>query len=219
MKNFKILLLIIFSQLIYCQDKKTVNLNFAPIYNEVLLNFDNQHKADFQITTLKFFVSHFDFYNKQKLIFSSNKNGFLIDVSKPESMNQKLEIPVDCNFDELKFYFGIDDKTNNNAISDGDLDPSNGMYWTWQTGYINMKLEGIYNKNKEFQFHLGGFIEPFVSFQTIELNNISNQNEIKIKINLNAFFDKISLNETNTIMSPSKKAVELSVIAAKMFGL
>lgn len=26
---------------------------------------------------------------------------------------------------------------------DGDLDPLNGMYWAWNSGYINMKIEGI----------------------------------------------------------------------------
>ena len=56
----------------------------------------------------------------------------------------------------------------------GDLDPTKGMYWAWQSGYINFKMEGscsqcLATKNN-FEFHLGGYQQPFYAMQTIELN-------------------------------------------------
>lgn len=213
-----------YTQQIYCQSNKTIGLNFLPLYKNQKLELNQQYVSNAQngnisVSVFKFYVSHFQFISNGNTVFTSSKNGFLINLDNPNSLTQKLEIPTDIQFDAIRFYFGIDDKTNNEGISEGDLDPSNGMYWAWQTGYINMKIEGMYAKKQEFQFHLGGFLEPFIAFQTVELKDITNQNEINVKVNLNDFFDKINLPATNKIMSPSEKAVELSVIASQMFGL
>jgi len=146
----------------------------------------------------------------------------LLDSSKPESLKRKITIPENTTFDEIRCYLGVDDVTNNDGIGSGDLDPMKGMYWTWQTGYINMKLEGFCkNSNTNdhgFQFHLGGFLEPYVAFQPIVLKNITTEN-ILIFIELNAFFETISLKESNTVMSPSETTVALSKKAALMFHL
>ena len=43
---------------------------------------------------------------------------------------------------------------------DGDLDPVHGMYWTWQSGYIQFKLEGLLRDSageRKLELHLGGF--------------------------------------------------------------
>ncbi|MBI1268443.1 MAG: hypothetical protein GC193_13535 [Cryomorphaceae bacterium] len=69
-------------------------------------------------------------------------------------------------------YLGIDSTTNVSGALGGVLDPSLGMYWSWQSGYINAKLEGVFWKDglrSEFQFHLGGYANPFNSFREIKL--------------------------------------------------
>lgn len=47
------------------------------------------------------------------------------------------------------------------------------MYWTWQSGYINAKLEGKSNlvntPTHAFAFHLGGYLNPFQTLQTISI--------------------------------------------------
>ena len=59
----------------------------------------------------------------------------------------------------IYFQIGIDSLTNVSGDLDGDLDPALGMYWAWNSGYINMKLEGKSSScksvKKEFQFHIG----------------------------------------------------------------
>jgi hypothetical protein len=179
--------------------------------------FSAVEKDSVSISVFRFYVSQFEIYNKGKLVSICNKNAFLIDLSKPETLQQTLDIGVFSSFDKIRFYLGIDDKTNNDGISDGDLDPSNGMYWAWQSGYINIKLEGKFKSDQEFQFHLGGFLKPYVSFQTIELDFLVCKKDIDIVLNLNAFLDSILLEKTNSIMSPCEKSVALSKLAAKMF--
>ena len=59
---------------------------------------------------------------------------------------------------------GVDSLTNLNCQFSGDLDPLVGMYWTWQNGFIHIKLEGygqkVLNPKGFFQFHLGGYTFP-----------------------------------------------------------
>ena len=78
-----------------------------------------------------------------------------------------------CRHDKIKFNLGIDSLTNVSGVMGGDLDPTKGMYWTWQSGYINFKMEGSSavcpTRNHEFQFHIGGYQDPFYAMQTLEL--------------------------------------------------
>jgi hypothetical protein len=54
----------------------------------------------------------------------------------------------------------------------GDLDPINGMYWAWNTGFISMKCVGevFHTKNgtsHKFEYHLGGYQAPFACIKAI----------------------------------------------------
>jgi hypothetical protein len=104
----------------------------------------------------------------------------------------------------------------------GDLDPTKGMYWTWQSGYINFKLEGNSNlcktRHNEFQFHLGGYQQPFNCLQTVFVQVKSTAN-IKLNIDVEKFFQYIQLSQLNHIMSPSKEAVELSEKLTETFSV
>ncbi len=39
----------------------------------------------------------------------------------------------------------------------GALDPANGMFWSWSTGYIMTKFEGTTAGGTDLEFHIGGF--------------------------------------------------------------
>jgi hypothetical protein len=220
--------LLTLAQIVFSQNKRTIDLNFLPVFKTETLKlgtayFSDSEKEKITFSVFKFYVSHFEFYNKNKLVYSEKNSSFLLDISNIKSLNRKLLIPLDCNYDEIRFYFGIDDTTNNEGIGTGDLDPSKGMYWTWQTGYINLKLEGTCKNSstadKSFQFHLGGFEKSFSSFQSISLKANSDSLPISIFIDVNAFLEKVALKEVNAIMSPSEKSVQLSKNASKMFHL
>jgi len=58
---------------------------------------------------------------------------------------------------------GTDSITNVSGALDGDLDPIKGMYWAWNSGCINFKLEGtrvISGKKTPFEYHIGGYNGP-----------------------------------------------------------
>lgn len=164
--------------------------------------------------SIRFYLSNFEFLTSKKEVIELPKKHFLIDLKEPNSL--LLETPKNLNHASVRFNLGIDSITNNKGALGGDLDPVNGMYWTWQSGYINFKLEGtspaVSTRKNRFQFHLGGFLYPFNALQTVELNN---KNEITL--DLTEFFEQVDLNETNTIMSPSYEAVEISKKVANSF--
>ena len=61
----------------------------------------------------------------------------------------------------FQFSIGIDSVSTIQTQFSGALDPSLGMYWAWNTGYIHFKMEGKSNlskeRNNEFQLHIGGY--------------------------------------------------------------
>jgi len=73
---------------------------------------------------------------------------------------------------------GVDSALNDAGVHPGDLDPVHGMYWSWQTGYIHLKLEGELELpgqvKQSFVYHIGGFTRPtsgpFLMSQITELN-------------------------------------------------
>lgn len=215
------------SQTLVSQNMQTVALHFVPVFDGAPLELNTKYPCVTEqnlvtITKFKCYVSHFSFYKNKQVVFSDTTEAYLLDSEAPNSLQRKIKLPTKTEFDEISFFFGIDGKTNEQGISGGDLDPSNGMYWTWQTGYINMKLEGscatIPTADHGFQFHLGGFIPPDVSFQPIRLETTTSS-EILIAIELNEFIKKIKLAEIHGIMSPGELATRLSENAATMFQI
>jgi hypothetical protein len=210
--------LLLISPKFFGQD--TLRFNFNPIFNGKPLvageRYFTENNDSIQVAIFRMYVSGFRLYKDGKEVYAVKDSYYLLDIAKPESFCRTAQIPQNLQFDAMRFYFGIDDITNNKGIGDGDLDPANDMYWAWQTGYINMKLEGTYGKNrKPFEFHLGGFLKPYTSFTEVRL--AAKSNFINLGIDLGTFFQHVFLNSVSAVMSPGKSGVELSGTAAQMF--
>lgn len=60
-------------------------------------------------------------------------------------------------YTQVEFTIGVDSVTNSTGLHEGDLDPSNGMYWSWATGYVFFRMTGRHAfDNKSFVFDIGG---------------------------------------------------------------
>jgi hypothetical protein len=172
--------------------------------------------------TIKFYVSDIELYKNEELVAVPEKKYFLIDVSNEESKYISLTSKNNEPFNKLKFNIGIDSLTNVSGVIGGDLDPTNGMYWTWQSGYINFKIEGKTKscpaRNNLFQFHIGGYQNPYNAMQKVELKT-SGKNKIVIEVAIDELLNKINLKETNEVMSPNTKAVEIAQSFSSVFTL
>lgn len=112
---------------------------------EPLVLFDQTYQDGFGepfiVTKFKYYISGIKVERKGKGDTLLVDRPYLIDQA--DSTTQTLAIPYPGGEAEvLTFYIGMDSVWNTYGAQSGSLDPLNGMFWTWNTGYIYGKLEG-----------------------------------------------------------------------------
>ena len=202
-------------------------IDFTPTFGKLsfVLNEDYHfsNKADtIQFNLLKFYISGIELLNSDIPVWKEDNSFHLIDASNDKSFSVFLNRPLNITFNKIKFNVGIDSITNTSGAMGGDLDPTKGMYWTWQNGYINFKLEGKSNRcetrKNEFEFHLGGYQYPNNALQTVLLAIPANEKTI-IYLDIEKLINKIDLTSVNHIMSPSKETILISKNVADTFSV
>lgn len=218
---------IVFNSPLLAQTNPALNIRFSGLFNANQINFGNTYidlsKTDsILFTSIKFYISAIELRKNNKLVFSEQNSYHLIDLAYDTSSTIALQVPATINFDELIFQIGIDSLTNVSGAMGGDLDPTKGMYWTWQNGYINAKIEGKSNlcktRHNEFEFHIGGYANPFNSLQTKKLS-VKNQKDINLTLEMEKLFQEIDLRIQNKLMSPSAEIVKLAMVFSTTFTL
>lgn len=208
------------SKMASAQDKIHLKWQVHYLGQNVQLNELYANKTDsLTIKELKWYISKIALFQDDQLVFSEPKSVHLLNIGEPKSLEIEFKSRKKISFNKIQFCIGIDSMTNVSGALGGDLDPTKGMYWTWQSGYINIKIEGESNSitNRDFQLHLGGYLQPFTAIQTVVLPITNASNEIKIGIELDSWLNQISLIGSAHIMSPSKEAVSMSKEFAKQF--
>jgi hypothetical protein len=221
------LFLIFCNSIFFSQATTPYTLVFQPVFgNAVLALSDSSYALDsgshvnFEI--LKFYISGIELINKNQTVWKEKKSFHLMDASDEKSMQILIPDFSSAAFNKIKFNIGIDSTVNVSGAMEGDLDPVKGMYWTWQSGYINFKVEGkcdvCKSRDHEFQFHLGGYQYPFNTFGTVTLNVIRDK-QFTIAIDLEKLINGIDLATVDHIMSPGKEAVLLSKQVQEIFRI
>jgi hypothetical protein len=226
MKLSLVVCLIFIKTFLFGQTKE-VSVHFIPLLQGKNLVMEQYYPIgdgtdSLQIETFQFYLSHIEFRNDTRLVPSTLPEILLIDLQEPSSQHIVGSLAKYQPFNTLHFMLGIDSLTNVSGVFGGVLDPTNGLYWTWQSGYINCKLEGkstiCATRNNQFTFHLGGYENPYASIQEVNLT-VTDQDDLVIELPLDDFFDQINLNKVTKIMHPCKEAVELSELLANQFQL
>jgi hypothetical protein len=210
----------------FSQDARIITVSFVPTIDNKNVKLDEDIIIDsvqhykINITKLKFYVSHLSFYKDEQLVWQDNELAHLMDAEN--EMNIKFTLKQNIEFNKIKFGLGIDSITNVSGALDGDLDPLKGMYWTWQSGYVNFKLEGtstaIRSESQKFEYHLGGYSAENNTYNSIVLP-VGNSDTINIAIDFNKFLSDFNVVTHVNVMSPGKVAVDLSKILASCFNI
>ena len=172
------------------------------------------------VTALRFYIGHIQLLQDGEVTGSADADYYLVDAAHPESLHMQLHYKK--SFNAIAFTLGVDAEQNQKGAADGALDPIHGMYWTWQSGYINAKIEGYSNvcatPDKSFQMHVGGFKEPYSSAQRIQLN-CNPATTIHLQMALESVLQKLNTDDFHNIMSPGADAYALSLILAQAFTI
>jgi hypothetical protein len=164
---------------------------------------------------MKFYLSDFQFEKdtRKHMILGTH----LIDLSDSSSFQLFPNFPVD-EYERVHFNFGLDSSYQVSEIVDGPLNPMNGMYWAWNSGYIQFKCTGnssaIALTDQTFEYHLGGYRQPFETLVPIQLAINGNTLILDIK----PFFQKtVDFTSVQRVMIPGKIAQSYCLELSKSF--
>jgi hypothetical protein len=192
----------------------TIQLQIHPILNKQPLVLGQRvfvpllHDS-VQIDRLRFYLSNMSFSNASDTQKNIGQQFFLIDIEDSTSLNPQLQLKKVNQWDDIHFSVGVDSATQLKGAQGGDLDPMHGMYWSWRSGYINFKCEGMspicLGRNNAFLFHIGGFQAPFNTIQSVSLPVYSDT--VVIQIDITPLLTLSSITENYQLMSPNTKAM------------
>jgi len=225
-KFFIISIAILFFQLGFTQEKKDslllrLNLKFRNESLERNKKYISELKDTLEIETFRFYISNIKLQYSDATTFSESNSYHLIDIENPNSFNIPITKTSEKTISKVIFSVGIDSLASVSGAMSGDLDPTKGMYWAWQSGFINMKIEGksssCKTRKNAFQFHIGGYMKPNYAIRTIELKPVNSN--LEINVDVAELFKYINLKDNNSIMIPGEKAMELADKAVGMFSV
>lgn len=142
-------------------------------------NYTNTNGDQYTVSRFRYYLSNFRFRKSDGTNYTvpadvnSDLGYFLIDEDNASSKNISIPNIPAGDYDAVEFLIGIDSLRNTSGAQTGSLDPANGMFWTWSTGYIFMMFEGNSPQStaagNKLQFHSGGFAAPANNLKKITL--------------------------------------------------
>ena len=179
-KLFSILILIASITFISsCKDKDddpiveattgTFNIEFNHIWgmasvpfqlNEMM--FHPRTLDSMEFTKLKYYISNVQLQKEDGTWWVEDESYYLVDLSETDGNTLAIMNVPEGNYKALRFTHGVDSMRNFSGAQEGALSVLNSMFWSWNNGYIMIKLEGNSPQAEDgtFRFHLGGYTEP-----------------------------------------------------------
>jgi hypothetical protein len=185
-------------------------LSIIPTWNKKPLELQHvyltQNNDSISFSTLKIYFSDFRFKDKISGRITSIDTLIFYDLADSSTHSFFNDLNL-SNYESVAFTLGLDSSKNVSGELENAYDPLLGMYWAWNTGYINLKIMGessaVPKNSHEFEFHLGGYRSPFATAQNIQID----LNDQYIYFDLEKLFsESINLTKNHHIMLPCKDA-------------
>lgn len=179
-----------------------------------------QEKLTFQ--TLNYYISNVKLKKSDGSWWSENESYHLVKVDDNTVPEVKIKNVPNGGYTEIAYKVGVDSTRNVSGAQTGALDPSHGMFWNWNTGYIFIKAEGVSpdSQNGGFSYHLGGFQEPNNAIQnktsafggsTLNVEGTIKEPQIHFYVNVARFWHGgISVDDVTTTHMPGENATTLA---------
>lgn len=184
-------------------------MNGAPVEGYTI--FENVNGQRATIESFKFYLGEFSLKNEK------NEDVKLKDIAFFDLLNGKNTLRIKLpkgNYRHLKFYAGVPDElngTNNPNFSasiyghDHPLSIFNGMYWTWATGYIFLKIEGKIDTSaaqnqtplSNYFYHIG--LQEFYTLKEFPAATFEIKPGMTTKVHISMEYNDFFRNENETI--------------------
>ncbi|MGP8215709.1 MAG: MbnP family protein [Bacteroidia bacterium] len=134
--------------------------------------YKNELGQVYTVTRFKYYISNICLKKEDGGLFKLDES-YLINEEEPASKEINLNEIPEGKYLSLSFIIGVDSLHNCSGAQAGALDPVNGMFWAWNSGYIFLKMEGKSPVSKSpgdlLEFHIGGYKSPYNCIRTIKL--------------------------------------------------
>jgi methanobactin biosynthesis MbnP-like protein len=183
--------------------KKKLTITFTNYAGSAVLNLDSTYKNQlgqpFTVTNIKYYICGIHLMRSDGSKYYPIHQYYLID-EHDETTRQINFIDVpEAEYTFMEFMVGVDSLHNCNGVQEGALDPTKGMFWAWNTGYIFLKFDGTSPLSKSngriLEYHIGGYRSPnncirkiTLNFKTPLLVNASTNQTINIKADILQLF-------------------------------
>lgn len=158
--------------------KGKLTINISHYVNETMMELDtvtytNKLGQPFTVTKFKYYISNVVLHSAggPDVVLPGY---YLVNEEEPASKQLLWEDVPAGQYTSLSFMIGVDSAHNTTGVQSGALDPVNGMFWTWNTGYVFLKFEGKAAASKSpgnlFEYHIGGYRTPANSLRVVKLD-------------------------------------------------
>jgi hypothetical protein len=166
-----------------------------------------------------FSISVFKYYLSNITLDSVPVPGCFL-VNEDSAASKVIPLPTG-HFKRLSFTIGIDSLLNCSGAQEGALDPLYGMFWTWNSGYIMAKLEGISPSSAlpghRLEFHIGGYRAPHMTQRKVSLDLPAGN--FTLVADAAAWFKDISFRQVAGFMTPGTTADHIADNYQHMFSI
>ncbi|MBV8255352.1 MAG: hypothetical protein JO154_22315 [Chitinophaga sp.] len=193
----------------------------------------NTAGEQYTVSKFLYYVSNFQLTDINGKTITLPQRYFLVDQATDSTKKITLDsVPVG-QYTAIKWTIGVDSIRNVSGVQAGALAPENGMFWTWNSGYIMAKMEGhspqATTALNVFLFHIGGFKQPYNALKTISITlpstltaGANHQAKINIKADADKWFhtpNTVSIAQSSIIMAAGVNAMAIAENYQQMFSV
>lgn len=132
-------------------------------------NYTNAAGEQFSVDMFKYFISNIQLVRADGTVWTvpQDSSYFLVDEENAASQRIAISAVPEGDYTAVRWVIGVDSMRNTKDVQfrTGALDvggAAQGMYWSWNSGYIFVKLEGSSpvlpsSAGGKFRYHIGGF--------------------------------------------------------------
>ena len=194
-------------------------VRFIPVWGEYPITRDSLNLEGWRFTDVRSYISDFRIESGATVFWQDTLPARLIDWLNPDANSFTYRLAQKSDSMRLCFSLGLDSALNCNGIRNGVLDPVNGMYWTWQSGFIHLRIEAISPEGKSIEAHLGGYRAPYATYNRGCFSSPQPVEELTVLFDLKPVMTAMISDKTSHIMSPGAKAQQYFRIAAMGLSL
>ncbi len=182
--------------------------------NPVILDnatYKNGLGQSYTVSNLKYYISNIRLTTASGQEMTDS-GYYLLREDDTATMNISLPHIPAGHYTRVTFMIGVDSLHNCSGAQSDALDPVNGMFWTWNTGYIFFKLEGKSNASKNpggiYEYHIGGYKAPANCIRFVSLDISPGGGDVP---------DQVETGRGSTTKSsPEIKTIHIAADIAKM---